>query len=66
LKNHQLWLLDREHIQSDRVCLSCGKAMRLAGTNPGIGEPPELRSYECKACGVVFTERAGRAEWHES
>jgi ribosomal protein L37AE/L43A len=52
--------MSREH--ADHICLSCGKAMRLARTIPGIGEPPALRTYECKACGVVFTESAGRAE----
>jgi hypothetical protein len=63
LKN-ALWLMDREH--PDHICLSCGKAMRLARTIPGIGELPELRTYDCKACGVVFTESVGRAEWRES
>jgi rubredoxin len=66
LKNRTLWLVNREDIKSDRICLSCGKAMRLARTISGIGEPPELRTYECKACGVVlFTESAGPAEWCE-
>ena len=66
LKNRHLWLMDREHIKSDCICLSCGKAMRLARTIPGIGGLTELRTYECKACGVVFTESAGPAEWRES
>lgn len=53
--------MDREHIQSDRICPSCGKAIRLARTIPGIGKPPALRTYECKACAVVSTESvAGR------
>jgi hypothetical protein len=34
--------MDREHIQSDRICLSCGKAMGLARTTPEIGEVPEF------------------------
>jgi rubredoxin len=55
-----------EQIKSDHICLSCGKAMRLARTTPGIGELPELRTYDCKGCGLVFTESVGRAEWRES
>jgi hypothetical protein len=65
LKNQHHGLVDREHIKSDHICLSCGKAMRLALTIPGIGELPELHTYDCKACGVVFTESVGRAEWRE-
>jgi hypothetical protein len=58
--------MDHEHIKSDHICLSCGKAMRLARTIPGIGELPELRTYDCNACGVVFTESVAAAEWRES
>jgi hypothetical protein len=65
LKNRHLWLMDREHIKSDHICLSCGQAMHLARTIP-VGALPELRTYDCKACGVVFTESVGRAEWRES
>jgi hypothetical protein len=43
LKNRHHGLVDREHIKSDRICLSCGKA-NLAGTIPGIGEPLESRT----------------------
>jgi hypothetical protein len=64
LKNTNYRLVDREH--PDHMCLSCGKAMRLVRTIPVIGEPPDLRNYECKACGIVFTEAAGRAVWHET
>jgi hypothetical protein len=60
------WLVDREHTETDHICLSCGKAMRLAGTIPEVGESPELRNYECKACGVVFIESVERAAWRES
>jgi hypothetical protein len=35
--------VDCEHINSDHICLSCGRAMRLARTVPGFGELPELR-----------------------
>jgi len=40
--------------------------MRLARTSPEIGETPELRTYDCKACGVVFTESVGAPEWREN
>jgi hypothetical protein len=36
--------------------------MRLARTTPGIGELPELRTYDCNACGVVPGEPSGQAE----
>jgi rubredoxin len=58
--------MDYEHIRSDHICLSCGKAMRLARTSPEIGEAPELRIYDCKVCGVVFTESVGAPEWREN
>jgi len=61
-----LWLMDREHIKSDHICLSCGKAMRLARTIPSIHGLPELRTYDCTACGMVFTESDRAPEWHES
>jgi hypothetical protein len=51
-----LWLMDHEHIKPDHICLSCGQAMHLARTIPGSGGLTELRTYDCKACGVVFTE----------
>lgn len=36
--------------------------MRLARTIPRLGGLPELQTYECRACGVSFTEavEAGR------
>jgi hypothetical protein len=36
LKKPALWLMNCEHIQSDHICLSCGKAMRLARTSSEI------------------------------
>jgi hypothetical protein len=66
LINSQLLEVDPRSLQPDRICLSCGKAMRLARTIPTIGAVPELRTYDCKACGVVFTESVGAAEWRES
>jgi len=35
-------------------CPSCGKPM-LARTVPGSGSSPELRSFECRVCGIVIT-----------
>jgi len=66
LVNSQLLNVDPQPLQSDRICLSCGKAMRLARTIPAIGAVPELRTYYCVACGVVFTEGAGAPGGRES
>jgi len=35
--------------------------MRLARTIPRLGGLPELRTYECRACGVTFTEAVDAA-----
>jgi hypothetical protein len=40
--------------------------MHLVRTIPGVGELPELRTYDCEACGVVFTESVERVAWRES
>jgi DNA-directed RNA polymerase subunit RPC12/RpoP len=37
-------------------CLSCGKPMRLARSIPKLGGLPELRTIECRECGVSITE----------
>ena len=66
LINSQLLEVDPRPLQSDRICLSCGKAMRLARTIPSIDGLPELRTYDCTACGIVCTECEGAREWHES
>jgi hypothetical protein len=39
-----------------RPCPSCGKAMTLVPTAPRLGGLPELRSFQCWACGNVHTE----------
>ncbi|HXQ83784.1 MAG TPA: hypothetical protein VN769_06920 [Xanthobacteraceae bacterium] len=39
-------------------CPSCGRSMRLASTVPRFGAFPELRTFECKTCGVTYTEAA--------
>jgi hypothetical protein len=66
LENRYLCFMDREQTKPDHICLSCGQAMHLVRTFPKIGALPELRIYDCKACGVVFTESVGAAEWRES
>jgi hypothetical protein len=52
--------MDREH--PDHICLSCGKAMHLIRSIPGIDEFLESRTYDCKVCGLVFTESVRRTE----
>jgi hypothetical protein len=66
LMNSQLLEVDPRPLQPDRICLSCGKAMRLSRTIPAIGAVPELRTYDCVACGVEFTEGTGAPGWCEN
>jgi len=37
------------------LCASCGKPMRFVRSIPRLAALPELRSYECKPCGVTYT-----------
>jgi transposase-like protein len=37
-------------------CPNCGQSMKLARVTPRVGGLPELQSFECRPCGVVFTE----------
>ncbi len=37
-------------------CAGCGRPMRFVRAVPGLGGLPELRTFECKACGVMITE----------
>jgi hypothetical protein len=39
-------------------CPSCTKPMELARTWPRLGGLPEMHSFQCKLCDVVFTEVA--------
>jgi hypothetical protein len=66
LINSQVLAVDRELVQSDHICLSCGKAMRLARTIPASGAIPERLTYDCNACGIVFSENMGVPEWRQS
>ena len=46
-------------------CASCGRPMRFVRAVPRLGALPELQTFECKACGVMFTdavERGGKAD----
>jgi len=37
-------------------CPSCGQPMRFVRSVPRFAALPELRTYECKACGETYTE----------
>ena len=41
-------------------CPSCGRPMRFVNAVPRLGALPELQTFECKACGVMFTEAVER------
>ena len=38
------------------LCPSCGQPMRFVRAIPRFASLPELRTYECKACGESYTE----------
>jgi len=38
------------------LCPNCGRPMRFCRAIPRLGALPELRTYDCKACGVSYTE----------
>lgn len=48
------------------LCPHCCQPMRLARTVPRLGGLPELRTYECRACGVSFTQAAEQEEDQEA
>jgi hypothetical protein len=37
-------------------CPACGRPMALVSAVPRFGGFPELRTFECKSCGVAYTE----------
>jgi transposase-like protein len=43
---------------SRHFCPACGQPMRLVLVIPRFGSFPELQTYECKSCGVSYTEAA--------
>jgi len=57
--------MDRDRIKPDRSCPTCGKPMRFARSTPKIGAFPELKTYDCRECGIAITEVAGPGEQHE-
>jgi hypothetical protein len=42
--------------QNAPLCPSCGRPMRLKRAVPRLGALPELRTYDCAACGVTYTQ----------
>jgi len=38
------------------LCPSCGQPMQFVSAIPRFAALPELRTYECKACGEAYTE----------
>lgn len=38
------------------LCPNCGRAMVFRRAIPRFAALPELRTYECKACAVTYTE----------
>lgn len=51
-----------EHSEQGPLCPSCGRPMRFVRSLPRLGALPELRTFECKACGVTYTEAVERGE----
>jgi rubredoxin len=43
---------------SRHCCPACGRPMQLVLVIPRFGAFPELQTYECKSCGVSYTEAA--------
>lgn len=43
---------------SRHFCPACGRPMRVVMIIPRFGSFPELRTYECRDCGVSYTEAA--------
>ena len=40
------------------LCPSCGAVMRLGRRIPALNDQPELQNFECRPCGLIFTEAA--------
>jgi transposase-like protein len=38
------------------LCPSCGQPMRFVRAMPRFAALPELRTYQCDACGETYTE----------
>jgi hypothetical protein len=46
-------------------CPSCGLAMRFLRAVPRFAALPELRTYECKACGATCTKAIEPGDEHD-
>lgn len=46
--------------ESTPLCPSCGRPMRFVRAIPRLGALPELRTYECLACAVTYTDAVER------
>src|SRR6266540_1580437 len=52
-----LELMDSQHTSPELpLCPECDKTMILAKTWPRLGGLPQLNTFECKDCSIVFTE----------
>lgn len=50
--------MEAVHARSDDtpLCPGCGQPMRFVRAIPRFAALPELRTYECKACALTYTE----------
>jgi hypothetical protein len=46
----------RHQLDTTPNCPVCNELMLLSRTVPRLGGFPQLKTYQCKPCGVVFTE----------
>ena len=51
-------VMDRGQViqMSKHWCPSCGRPMQFNSMVPRFGAFPELRTFECNVCGVMYTE----------
>lgn len=40
------------------ICPCCGTAMDFGRRVPAFNAQPELQNFECRPCGVIFTQAA--------
>jgi len=49
--------MDMQHTAPEfPFCPNCAKPMVSARTKPRFGGHPEMNTYECQRCDIVFTE----------
>jgi len=51
---------------SRHCCPACGRPMQLISSVSRFGSFPELRTFECKSCGITYTEAAKPADRSET